>query len=444
MLEQTQLILRKFDDGLIMRRATLDDIDRLADFDAKIHAEDTYDAKALTWWVRDLVTGPHPTFQTGDFIIVEDPATGKIVSSLNTISQTWAYENISFGVGRPELVGTDPEYRNRGLVRAQFEVVHEWSRQRGEIIQVITGIPFYYRQFGYEMALELSGGRAGFESNLPALEAGEEEKYRFRPVQEADLPWLHHLYLQESARSALSAVRDQAALAHEVFEKSAENVNRLEFRVIETTDGQPVGYIAYPWYAWGTMQSMQHYELQAGLSYLDVTPAVIRYLWAVGKENAAQRERSLNSFGFWFGSDHPAYQAVSGRLPRIREPYAYYVRVPDLPVFLQRIAPALEKRLALSPCSGHSGELKISFYRTGIRLVFEKGALTTAENWRPVLGKDEGSAAFPNLTFLQLVFGFRSLADIRHAFPDCWVKDETRALLEAIFPKKFSSVWSIS
>lgn len=148
MFEQAPSILRQFKDGLIMRRATLDDADRLAEFNGRIHGEDPQDARAVSTWVRDLLIGPHPTFQTGDFLIVEDPAAGKIVSSLCTISQTWTYDGIPFGVGRPELVGTDPDYRNRGLVRAQFDVIHEWSCQRNELIQVITGIPFYYRQFG--------------------------------------------------------------------------------------------------------------------------------------------------------------------------------------------------------------------------------------------------------------------------------------------------------
>ena len=61
---------------------------------------------------------------------------------MNLISQTWAYEGIPFEVGRPELVGTLPEYRNRGLVRAQFEEVHRWSAARGELVQGITGIPY--------------------------------------------------------------------------------------------------------------------------------------------------------------------------------------------------------------------------------------------------------------------------------------------------------------
>ncbi len=45
----------------------------------------------------------------------------------------------------------------------QFEEVHKWSAERGHKVQVITGIPYYYRQFGYEMALDLTGRRIGFE-----------------------------------------------------------------------------------------------------------------------------------------------------------------------------------------------------------------------------------------------------------------------------------------
>ena len=55
--------------------------------------------------------------------------------------------------GLPELVGTHPDYRRRGLVREQFEVLHRWSKERGHLMQAIAGIPYYYRRFGYEMAV---------------------------------------------------------------------------------------------------------------------------------------------------------------------------------------------------------------------------------------------------------------------------------------------------
>ena len=85
-------------------------------------------------------------------------------------------------MGRPELVGTDPDYRRQGLIRAQFEVLHQWSAERGELALGITGIPWYYRQFGYEMCLLRGGGRAGYRPQAPTLPAGAAEPYQVRPA----------------------------------------------------------------------------------------------------------------------------------------------------------------------------------------------------------------------------------------------------------------------
>jgi hypothetical protein len=94
---------------------------------------------------------------------------------------------------------------------------------------------------------------------------------------------------------------------------------------------------------------------------------------------------------------------------------------------------------------GYSGELKISFYRDGLRLVFEKGQLTTIEAWKPVPANNDESAAFPGLTFLQMVFGHRSFDELHHIFADCyWNNNEARRLLEILFPKKLSDVFPIS
>jgi len=149
-----QKIIRDLGDGLVLRRATREDTEALVTFNARIHGnlEKEERDERVGAWTRDLMERPHPTFDVGDFTIVEDTRSAEIVSSLNLISQTWTYGGIPFGVGRPELVGTHPDYRNRGLVRAQFETIHQWSAERGEKIQAITGIPYYYRLFGYEMA----------------------------------------------------------------------------------------------------------------------------------------------------------------------------------------------------------------------------------------------------------------------------------------------------
>ena len=75
--------------------------------------------------------------------------------------------------------------------------------------------------------------------------------------------------------------------------------------------------------------------------------------------------------------------------------------------------------------------------------MFESGRLVAVEEWSPP-DSNSGGVAFPDLTFLQLVVGHRSLAELRASFADCGVKkDEARVLLEILFPKLPSGVWAI-
>ena len=90
--------------------------------------------------------------------------------------------------------------------------------------------------------------------------------------------------------------------------------------------------------------------------------------------------------------------------------------------------------------AGYTGELKIDFYRGGLRLVFEQGRLTDAADFRAEGWDPEHQAGFPPLVFLQLLFGRRSLAELRYAFPDVWADQIGRPLLEALFPARPSWV----
>jgi len=440
-------MLRDLGDGLLLRRATHDDTDALVAFNERIHSEhEGHKDFRVGVWTRDLMSKPHPTFQVDDFTVVEDTQSHKIVSSLNLISQTWSYGGIPFGVGRPELVGTDPAYRGRGLVRAQFEVVHQWSAERGEMLQAITGIPYYYRLFGYEMCLNLDGGRAGYLPQVPKLGEGKTEPYVIRPAREDDLFFIAELYDLGCRRSPVSCVWGEALWRYELFGKSPDNVNRYDICIIATTQGERVGILGIVPYRWGTMLTTRLYELKPGVSWAAVTPSVVRYLWGNGpKTPTYMGDEPFGAFGFWLGEDHPVYHVLSDALPRVRKPYAWYIRIPDLAVFIRHIAPVLEQRLAGSYLVGHTGEMRLTFYRDGLCLGFERGRLVKVENWKPFPQGHSGEAAFPGLTFLQLLVGYRSLQELRYAFSDCWTgNDEARALLEALFPRQPSEILPVS
>jgi len=438
-------IFKDLGGGLILRSATIEDTDELATFNSMIHKNEGEEEpnEFIASWVRDLMTKPHPTMKPSDFMVVVDTRTNKIVSSLNLIPQTWSYEGISFGVGRPELVGTDLQYRRRGLVREQFKVIHKISEERGHKMQAITGIPFYYRQFGYEMCLNLGGSRIGYRPHVPKLKDDEEEKFKFRAAIEKDIPFIAEVYNAAIQRSMIACLRDYEIWHYDIFGKSEKA--RGAWMIIETPEGEPLGFILHAPEMWGPNIQVWGYELKPGVSYLDVTPSAIRYLEATGLELAEKKEKiELQGYGFGLGGEHPAYDALPERMPRVGKPYSWYIRVPDLPDFLYHIRPVLEKRLAESPAVGYSGDLKLSFFRSGVKLSFEKGSIKAVEDYQPKTSED-GDAFFPELTFLQLLVGYASFTELSDSLPDCFARnDHGRALAKFLFPKQASNVWGLN
>lgn len=438
-------IIRDLGAGLILRHGAPQDGEALALFNGEQLGDDGLagiDGQGLVAMTRDIFSGrPHVSLKPDDFTIVEETASGRIVSAMCLISQTWTYDGIEFGMGRPEYVATHPDFRKRGLIRAQFEVVHQWSATRGEMVQGITGIPYFYRQFGYEFALNLSGRRYG--SIVPRMK-GAAEDFTLRPAEEKDIPFLMATYEDARKRSMISANWSQVHWHNNLYELSPDNLQKLAFLVIETTETQElVGYLAHPTHLVMSGIYAFHFELSPGVSWLEVAPVVVRYLWERGFAYAQVEQRRCEHFGFYLGGEHPVYEALGNLLPVVRPPYGWYLRVPDLVGFLNHIQPALERRLAESIACGHSGEYLIGMYPHGVKLVLESGRIAALEPWQPKHA-DHGNAGFPALTFLQVLFGYRSFDELQHAFPDCWSDgDETRIIINALFPKKNSNVYGI-
>jgi hypothetical protein len=143
---------------------------------------------------------------------------------------------------------------------------------------------------------------------------------------------------------------------------------------------------------------------------------------------------------FLLGAAHPAYQAMGNSLVPGREPYAWYIRVPDVRSFVEHIRPVLEKRLRVSPLSGWTGTVRLNFFLSNMTMEFDSGRLMKLGRYSPER-LEEGDATFPDLTFLQLLFGFRSLTALKQAYPDCLVRrDEVEVLLNILFPQQHSQV----
>jgi hypothetical protein len=253
------------------------------------------------------------------------------------------------------------------------------------------------------------------------------------------------VYQRALERNLVGCQRGAAYWQYEIDGKSTQSIQRSELRLIETADGELVGFIQHAATVWNPVINLWSYELEAGISWLDVTPSVIRYLVKTGNEYAAEKEEiELAGYNFGLGAEHPAFQVLPGRMPRTNNPYAWYIRVADIPDFLFHIRPVLEQRLSDSYLVGHTGELKISFYRSAVKLTFEKGALKGVESYQPETNED-ADVLFPDLTFLRVLFGYQSFDVVEKNFPDCFPRtDQGRALMPVLFPQMHSNVWAIA
>ena len=440
-------VKRNLGNGLLLRWSEANDTEEIVYLTSMVFRDSVDDPpnSHLENLVPELMSGRHPLQGPHDFVVVEDTRRieHRIVACTCFWSQTWEYEGIRFGFGRPEIVATDPDYRNRGLVRALFEEIHARSEAEGHLAQGITGISYFYRQFGYEYALHLGGRRITSLSLIPAAKENEPEPYTLRDATEEDIPLILELYDRRRRESIVTSPIEVNWLTYHLkMWNVVETDDSWHLQIIIDRAGMAVGFLLTPVVRWGKQMEVYALEVRPEVNLQAVLPPILRALAVQGQQLQAKPGAGpLHEISFTLGVTHPMYDVLGDALTTRRvPPYAWYVRVPDVPRFLRHIAPVLERRLLESPLGRYSGELHITLYRGGLHLVFQGGTLKLAEFWRSPAYSTIEDAGFPPLVFLQLLFGYRSLDDLRYAFPDVRVKDEAELVLKTLFPMKPSWV----
>lgn len=95
----------------------------------------------------------HPTMTLKDFLVIKHR--GKIVASLNIVPSRWSIGGIELKVSELGCVATLPDYRHQRLQQRLHDEYHKQLLEQGYDLSAIEGIPYFYRQFGYEYALPL-------------------------------------------------------------------------------------------------------------------------------------------------------------------------------------------------------------------------------------------------------------------------------------------------
>lgn len=434
------LVLRSLSEGMAS------DKENIGEFYLRVFTEsENRDLGAFREWIDDLMDASHPTTTLEDiWVVVDTNKQDVIVSALLIIPQTWRYEDIEIGVGRVELVATDKDYRRRGLIRKLMDAAHERSAALGHLVQGITGIPHYYRRFGYSMAVDL-GARSGVNlSAIADLKEGDTPKFTLRPVTNDDIPDLMAFDNYYAQGCLLSMVRTAEEWYYELNQRTS--LQKFNVLIVVNDEAESIGYLA--------VQPSDQYPSFYVLSYIigekssylmtfdDVMRGIKQYIdtYYADKPDLKPTRIGLDS-GHSVFLDKIIRKVSSGV---VRDSvYAWYMRVKDVGALLRHLAPVLERRLEGSGANRYTGELKIAFYDlTGVTLTFEAGKLTSAK--QVPMHENDAHAAFPYYYFLDVIFGRRSVDEITHIMPEARANRNATILLDALFPKKRSWLMALA
>jgi GNAT superfamily N-acetyltransferase len=419
----TQPYRKELSDGSILKSVADErDVERLAAFNGAIHGE------GVTAMTRALILD-HPHTRPEHWLFVEDGDTGQVISSLCLIPWTWRYEDVVLKTGEMGIVGTLETYRRRGLIRALIGRFDELLREGDYDLSHVQGIPYFYRQFGYEYAIPLEGGWRVEPHLIPAASPDEPPRHTFRQATLDDLPALVRLYDEAAKALSISAVRDEASWRYLVDSSRRTEMSAETWLMLDEA-GRPAGYFRVPERGFGEGLIVNEVSRLSS----DAALAVLRQLEVLaagrGKPyirlNVSASSTLVQTARHWGAHDLGTY--------------AWQIRLMGVGRLLGKLAPLLERRLAASPFAGLTQRVCFNLYREAFELCFEGGKLTAVAS---LDFTDRPGIRIPPPLVAPLLLGYRSREELIHAHHDVSVWSEWQHLLDVLFPKVASFIYPI-
>lgn len=424
-------------DGYTVRWATPADIPGYVDLCMRVFRGSVNDApsQSMHLYCNELASEYHPQSHWRNLAVVVD-IDEQVVAGAILMHQPMDYDGIRLNLGRPEVVASADTVRHKGFVRHIFHLLHAKSEARGDHVQGIGGIPYFYRKFGYEYGIDAEAYATIPFANLPAkppqqvsIRRATSEQYDiFVRLYDADRLSGRHMITTPIEHSYFSFLLTNAT-SYSVY---------IPYFIYQ--DEHIIGYLILGRSNWDENMIIWAWGMAPTYAWHQYTVPVLHALPQIRDQIAIRnpdKVSALTGVILMLDEQHPARLQLQFGIAHTSEPsYAWYTRVADYAYLLESLRPVLERRLLHSSMCGFSGEVQLSFYGTGISMVWQNGQLLSCKNTRPPLTGEGTNGAYPPGAFMLQVFGRKSFRQIKAWHHEAWADATTEQLMGILFPTR--------
>ncbi len=419
-------------DGFEFRIVQTDDeVAELLEFHSLVHPND--DVQELRRQIEQL-----PGFGREMNYYIRDLNKNKIVSALNSIPFVWNYEDIPLRNLELGWVGTLKEYRRRGLQKSLYSHFDKLLIEGKYDISSIQGIPYFYRQFGYDFVIPLDRTvwtRTTQISPISENNPPDYMKLKVRKAEEKDIPSMMELFDALNQRLLVYATRSRELWEiQESMKKQFSN----NFQSYVVLDGSMIiGYLR-------VVMNIKKDEIpnrslmliiESSITTFDGVQRVIQFLY----NEAVQNNVPL------IGSQGPSFNPLSKVLESIggqrKDQWKYQIRIPNMTRFLQKIVPVLERRLRGTMFERLTYDVRMNTFQNCHTLKFVNGKITEVTDLGPQEVRENQEFRSPPNDLVRLILGAYSIEELEQNNIDFIVRGGVRLIAETLFPKKESSVY---
>lgn len=357
----------------------------------------------------------HPSITLEDFFVIKHH--DKIVATLCLIPSEWSIGGIRSRVAELGCVATLPEYRRQGLQGRLMTEYHKSVSEQEYDVSAIEGIPYFYRQFGYEYAIPLDEQTRIALNKIPDYEAA----HTIRPFTYKDIPRAMELLGQAQEKFYVHALRDEGIWK---MQQETGVMAEYKFEAYSVEDGGEM--IAY----FRINSDPEGKELLLR-EVTDVGSSVTRSILKFLKETGRRRE--LDRLICTISHHEPfAKHLVATGDAEQPVPYAWQIRIIDHARLFRKMIPLFEKRLEASTYNCLTEKVNFNFYRFTVQLTIKDGIITDVQR---VESNQDRTIRFNPAVFTQLLLGYRSREELELVYPDFAVRPSHKGLIDVLFPK---------